>query len=123
MRGDVPGNGYRPDRWSVRPDAPTPFTPDRKHRRMPVSYPIGRRRFIASAGGLVAGLFAGPALIGPDGTAWAVPRPGAAAALPGDLFTLGVAAGDLPTVFPNIGRFASPDLGFMTPPARAVRGA
>jgi uncharacterized protein (DUF1501 family) len=29
----------------------------------------------------------------------------------------GIAAGDLPTVFPNLGRFVASDLGFMLPPA------
>ena len=45
------------------------------------------------AGGAVAGLVAGPVLLGPDG-AQAAPRPGATGPLPADMFTLGVASGD-----------------------------
>ncbi|GIJ52354.1 alkaline phosphatase [Virgisporangium aliadipatigenens] len=60
---------------------------------MSLSYPIARRRFVAGGAGLVAGLVAGPALLGPEGAA-AVPRPGAPEPLPAGLFTLGVASGD-----------------------------
>ncbi|GAA1027270.1 alkaline phosphatase D family protein [Virgisporangium ochraceum] len=60
---------------------------------MSLPYPLSRRRFVASAAGAVAGLVAGPALVGPDG-ARAVPRPGAMPALPDGLFALGVASGD-----------------------------
>ncbi|MFI7600335.1 alkaline phosphatase D family protein [Actinoplanes sp. NPDC049681] len=55
---------------------------------------MSRRRFVAAAGGAVAGLIAGPALVDPDGRARAVPRPGAAGPLPSHMFTLGVASGD-----------------------------
>jgi alkaline phosphatase D len=58
---------------------------------------FNRRRFVARAGGAVAGLV-GPALIGPAAIgateARAVPRPGVPEPLPGNLFTLGVASGD-----------------------------
>jgi alkaline phosphatase D len=58
-----------------------------------LSYPIGRRRFVAAAGRAVVGLVAGPALVSGD-TVRAVPVPGSAAAVPGDVFRLGVASGD-----------------------------
>jgi alkaline phosphatase D len=62
--------------------------PDRRQR-----YPIGRRRFVATAGRAVVGLVAGPALVSGD-TVRAVPAPGAAAPVPDDVFRLGVASGD-----------------------------
>jgi alkaline phosphatase D len=57
------------------------------------SYPFSRRRFVAAAGGAVAGLVTGPALFGTDG-ARAVPDAAGQAPLPADLFTLGVASGE-----------------------------
>ncbi|ROP28252.1 alkaline phosphatase D family protein [Couchioplanes caeruleus] len=55
---------------------------------------VGRRRFVAVAGGSVAGLICGPALIDPAGAARPVPRPGPTARVPANVFTLGVASGD-----------------------------
>lgn len=60
---------------------------------MSLSYPFSRRRFVAHAGAMVAGLVAGPALVGAAG-ATAVRRPGAPGPVPPDVFTLGVASGD-----------------------------
>ncbi len=60
---------------------------------MTLSYPFSRRRFVAAAGGAVAGLVAGPALLGPDG-AHAVPDAAGHEPLPADVFTLGVASGE-----------------------------
>ncbi len=57
------------------------------------SYPFSRRRFVAVAGGAVAGLVTGPALLGTDG-ARAVPDAAGQVPLPADLFTLGVASGE-----------------------------
>ncbi|GAA0915061.1 alkaline phosphatase D family protein [Virgisporangium aurantiacum] len=58
-----------------------------------MSYPIERRRFVADAGKVALGVFAGPALLAGD-VLRAVPRPGPDEPLPAGLFTLGVASGD-----------------------------
>src|SRR5687768_11223340 len=58
-----------------------------------MSYPIERRRFVADAGKVALGVFAGPALLAGD-VLHPVPRPGPDEPLPTGLFTLGVASGD-----------------------------
>jgi alkaline phosphatase D len=60
---------------------------------MALSYPLTRRRFLATVGSAGTGFLVNPVLAGPDGVR-AAAYSGAGTVLPANLFTLGIASGD-----------------------------